>query len=93
VASFLTTALSDLKDPIFAILFMTLCFSAFFATHFIIPKLIPINIKAGLFGQDIYLKGTPKFEEKIAECLGLAPYVSFATALLSMHTIFSYTKQ
>ena len=51
----------------------------------VVPYLIPIHIRAGLSGKDIYLKGTPAFERDIAECLGLGVATVFFSFLLCMY--------
>lgn len=58
----------------------------FVITHFVvIPKLIPINIKAGLFGLDVYKKDLPDYETKIPECLGIGVFVVYAGVLISIY--------
>ena len=90
---FLMTSNVHMNDFKFAIFYLSICAIAFSVTHFIfIPKLILINIKAGLFGYDIYWKEEIGFEEKIAESLGLAPYISFAASLLTLHSFFTFFK-
>lgn len=62
---------------------------AYLVTHYkIIPALIKINIRQGLFGKDIYLKGTPDFDTKIAECLGIGCAVAFFGHMLFMYAFF-----
>ena len=57
------------------------CASSYYFTHRMIPVIKPLNLKAGMFGKDLYLKGvqlwifrgTPEGEEPIPESMGIVP--------------------
>ena len=78
------------KTPIlFALIYDLTIIISFLITHyFIIPKLIKIHIRAGLFGHDIYKKGLPSFKEKIAETLGLGISISYFGSLIIFYLYF-----
>lgn len=71
------------------LLYILLTLTSYLITFYkIIPALIKVNIRAGLTGQDIYLKGTPEFEVKIAECLGLGTAVVYFSALVFIYGFY-----
>jgi UDP-N-acetylglucosamine--dolichyl-phosphate N-acetylglucosaminephosphotransferase len=78
---------------LFSILFDFSLLASFFVTHkIIIPKLIKINIRAGIFGYDIYKKGLPDYETKIAESLGLGLSIPYFANLIIFYTYFTIVK-
>ncbi len=65
-------------------------FIGFIITHYyVLPYSIPIHIRAGLFGKDIYLKkvNPEKFNQKIAESLGLGIACVYFMIMLSLYLI------
>lgn len=84
---------SEKPSILFTILFDSSLLISFLTTHFfIIPKLIKIHIRAGLFGHDIYKKGLPSFKEKIAETLGLGISISYFASLIIFYVYFKIVK-
>lgn len=53
----------------------------------VIPYLIPINIRAGMSGRDIYLRGTPGFEKELPECLGIGVATVYFCMLLAFYGV------
>lgn len=71
------------------LLYLASCIIAYTITYYkIIPYLIPLNIKAGMFGKDIYLKGTPEFDNLLPECLGLGIAVVYLCHVICMFGYF-----
>jgi UDP-N-acetylglucosamine--dolichyl-phosphate N-acetylglucosaminephosphotransferase len=68
-----------------ALLYLASCIITYTITYYkVIPFLIPMNIKAGMHGKDIYLKGTPEFERLLPECLGLGIAVVYLCHIICM---------
>lgn len=60
---------------------------SFFMVCFFISSVIPLFLKAGLFGRDINKKGTPNGEERIPEPLGLVPATVYIMILCVLHLV------
>lgn len=74
------------------LLYIASCMLAYYVTyHKVIPYLIPLNIKAGMSGKDIYLKGTPEFEKPLPECLGLGIAVVFLCHIICLFGYYQLT--
>lgn len=72
------------------LLYIASCLIAYTVTYYkVIPFLIPLNISRGMFGKDIYLKGTPQFEKKLPECLGLGIAMVYLCHVICM---FGYSQ-
>lgn len=67
------------------LLYIASCFIAYSVTyHKVLPYLIPLHIKAGMSGKDIYKKGTPEFDNPLPECLGLGVAVVYLCQIICM---------
>lgn len=67
------------------LLYLASCIIAYTVTYYkVIPFLIPMHIKAGMNGKDIYLRGTPEFDRLLPECLGLGVAVIYLCHLICM---------
>ncbi|PXF47877.1 UDP-N-acetylglucosamine--dolichyl-phosphate N-acetylglucosaminephosphotransferase [Gracilariopsis chorda] len=60
---------------------------SYFTVSFFISSVIPLFLKAGLFGRDINKKGTPNGEEKVPEPLGLVPATVYIMILCVLHLV------
>lgn len=76
-------------DFLRVVFYVLSCVVAYLITDYkIIPYLIPMHIKADLYGKDIYLKGSPAFETKLPECLGLGISVVFLCHTICLYGFF-----
>jgi UDP-N-acetylglucosamine--dolichyl-phosphate N-acetylglucosaminephosphotransferase len=76
------------------LMYLACCLAGYFLTSGkVIPYLIPINIRAGMSGRDIYLKGTPGFEKDLPECLGIGVATVYFCILLLFFGYFKYISE
>lgn len=71
------------------LLYIASCLFSYYITNSrLIPYLIPLHLKADLYGKDIYLRGTPEFEHKLPECLGLGISVVYLCHIILLYGYF-----
>lgn len=74
------------------LLYVASCLVAYFVTYYkVIPYLIPLHIKAGMSGKDIYQRGTPLFDNPLPECLGLGVAVVYLCHVICMFGFYQMT--
>ena len=81
--------LKNFFDSQRVLLYTLLMILSYIITYYkVIPSLIKVNLRAGIYGHDIYLKGTPEFEVKIAECLGIGTGVVYFASLIFIYGFY-----